>query len=55
MCGLLAVDFEPAYRSKAAGIGTVGWRFAGFDVGRFSRIGLAFGFFLPPFMLVDLI
>jgi hypothetical protein len=55
MCGLLAVAFEPAYRSKAAGIGAMGWRFAGFEVGRFSRIVFAFGFFLPPFMFVNLI
>jgi len=27
----------------------MGWRFAGFKVVRFSRIGLAFGFFLPLF------
>jgi hypothetical protein len=33
----------------------MGWRFAGFKVGRFSRIGLAFGFFLPPFIVMILI
>jgi hypothetical protein len=33
----------------------MGWRFAGFKVGRFPRIGLAFGFFLPPFIVVILI
>jgi hypothetical protein len=33
---------------QAAGRGTIGWRFASFEVGRFSRIGLAFGFFSPP-------
>jgi hypothetical protein len=31
----------------------MGWRFAGFEVGRFSRIGLAFGFFLTPFISVN--
>jgi hypothetical protein len=55
MCGLLAVAFEPIYRSPAAGRGTIGWRFAAFVIGRFSRIGLAFGFFLPPFIFVNLI
>jgi hypothetical protein len=25
----------------------MGWRFAGLEVRRFSRIGLAFGFFFP--------
>jgi hypothetical protein len=49
------VAFDPAYRSKAAGRGTMGWRFAGFKLGRFSRIGLAFGFFLPPFIFPNLI
>jgi hypothetical protein len=33
----------------------MGWRFAGFKVGRFSRIGWAFGFFLPPFIVMNLI
>jgi hypothetical protein len=55
MCGLLTFAFEPTYRSKAAGRGTIGWRFAGFVIGPFSRIGLAFGFFLPPFIFVNLI
>jgi hypothetical protein len=32
----------------------MGWRFAGFEVGRFSRIGLAFGFFFPRFISVNL-
>jgi hypothetical protein len=32
----------------------MGCRFAGFDVGRLSVIGLAFGFFLAPFTLVQL-
>jgi hypothetical protein len=32
----------------------MGWRFAGFKVCRFSRIGLAFGFFLPRFTFVNL-
>ena len=27
----------------------MGWRFASFEIGRFSRICLAFGFFLPLF------
>jgi hypothetical protein len=29
--------------------------FTGFEVGRFSRIGLAFGFFFPFFIFVSLI
>jgi hypothetical protein len=33
----------------------MGWRFAGFEVGRFSRIGLVFGFFLPLFAFTGLI
>jgi hypothetical protein len=33
----------------------MGWRFAGFEVGRFPRIGLPFGFLLPPFIFVNLI
>ena len=33
----------------------MGWRFAGFKVGRFSRFGLVFGFFLPRFIFVNLI
>jgi hypothetical protein len=33
----------------------MGSRFAGFKVGRFSRIGLACGFFLPPFAFMGLI
>jgi hypothetical protein len=33
----------------------MGWRFASFEVGRFSRIGLAFSFFLPPFVFINLI
>jgi hypothetical protein len=32
----------------------MGWRFADFEVGRFSRIGLAFGFFSPCFTSVNL-
>jgi hypothetical protein len=32
----------------------MGWRFAGFVVGRFFGIGLAFGFFLPRFTFVNL-
>jgi hypothetical protein len=32
----------------------MGGRFAGFEVVRFSRIGLAFGFFLPRFAFMDL-
>jgi hypothetical protein len=32
----------------------MGGRIAGFEVARFSRIGLAFGFFLPPFIFVHL-
>jgi hypothetical protein len=32
----------------------MGWRFAGFEVGRFARIGLAFGFFFPCFASVNL-
>jgi hypothetical protein len=30
------------------------WRFAGFEVARFPRIGLAFGFFLPRSTSVNL-
>jgi hypothetical protein len=33
----------------------MGWRVAGFKVGRFSRIGLAFGFFLTFFIFMSLI
>lgn len=33
----------------------MGWPFAGFEGGRFSKIGLAFGFFLPLFIFVSLI
>jgi hypothetical protein len=33
----------------------MGWRFAGFKVVRFSRIGLARGFFLSPFSFINLI
>jgi hypothetical protein len=33
----------------------MGWRFAGLKVGRFFRIGLAFGFFLAPFIFVNVI
>jgi hypothetical protein len=33
----------------------MGWRFEGFEVGLFPRIGAAFGFFLPPFIFVNLI
>ncbi|HEY1859662.1 MAG TPA: hypothetical protein VGG61_04875 [Gemmataceae bacterium] len=33
----------------------MGWRVAGFKVGRFSRIGLAFGFFLAFFIFMNLI
>ena len=32
----------------------MGWRFAGLEVGRVSRIGLAFGFFLRRFTSVNL-
>jgi hypothetical protein len=32
----------------------MGWRFADFEVGRFSRIGLAFGFFFPRCASVNL-
>jgi hypothetical protein len=46
---------KPAYRSKAAGRETIGWRFAGLKVGRFSRNGLGFGFFLPLFAFMGLI
>jgi len=31
----------------------VGWRFTGLEVGRFSRFGLAIGFFLPLFIFVS--
>jgi hypothetical protein len=31
----------------------MGSRFAGFEVGRFSRTGLAFGFFLLLFIFVE--
>jgi hypothetical protein len=33
----------------------MGWRFAGFEVDRFPRIGLAFGFFLSLFAFTGLI
>ena len=33
----------------------MGWRFASFEVDRFSRIFLAFGFFLPLFAFMGLI
>jgi len=39
---------------QAAGKGTTGWRFAGFEVCRFSGFGLAFGFFFPRFASVNL-
>jgi hypothetical protein len=39
---------------QAAGRGTMGWRFAGFEVRRFSQIGLAFGFFFPRLASVNL-
>ena len=32
----------------------MGWGFAVFEVGRFPRFGLAFGFFLPLFTFVNL-
>jgi hypothetical protein len=32
----------------------MGWGFAGFEVGRFTGIVLAFGFFLAPFTFVNL-
>jgi hypothetical protein len=32
----------------------MGWRFAGFEVGRFSGIGLAFGLLFPRFTSVKL-
>jgi hypothetical protein len=32
----------------------MGWDFAGVEVVRFSRIGLAFGLFFPPFTFVNL-
>src|ERR1700735_907934 len=38
-CGLLNRSVEANYRSKAAGIGTVGWSFAGFDVAHCRGIG----------------
>jgi hypothetical protein len=39
---------------QAAGRGTMAWRFAGFEVRRFFRIGLAFGFFFLRFTSVNL-
>jgi hypothetical protein len=32
----------------------MGWGFVGVEVGRFPRIGLAFGLFFPPFTFVNL-
>jgi hypothetical protein len=32
----------------------MGWRFAGFEVDRFSQVCLAFGFFLPLFAFMRL-
>ena len=32
----------------------MGWGFAALEVGGFSRIGLAFGFFLAPFTFLQL-
>ena len=32
----------------------MGWGFAGFEIGRFPGIVLAFGFFLAPFTFVQL-
>src|SRR5579859_701400 len=32
----------------------MGWGFAAFDAGRFHRIGLAFGFCVPPFTFLNL-
>ena len=32
----------------------MGWDFAGFEVGRFPRIGLALGLFFTPFTFVNL-
>jgi hypothetical protein len=39
---------------QAAGRGTMGWRFADFEVGRFARIGLVFGLFFSRFTPVNL-
>jgi hypothetical protein len=38
---------------QAGGRGIMGWRFAGFEVLRFSGIGLAFGFFFPRVASVE--